>query len=128
MDGKNYKPVNGLIKIEIRRRLELQISPPGSATHFVINVNDLKEVNTDIEQPKMDVCVSGPAGAHDVKAQMNLGLSDRNMRSKLSSIYTEGRAFPPAVYSVTLNGEEIVNGRLTGKKVARKYDANDKAN
>jgi hypothetical protein len=45
------------------------------------------------------------------------------MRIRLSSIYTEGRAFPPAVYSVTLKGEEIVNGKPTGRKVVRKYNA-----
>lgn len=128
MDGKNYKPVNGMIKKEIGKRLECQLSPTNRATHFIINVNDLKEVNSDIKEPKMDVYASGTGGARDVGAQMNLGPSDGNMRIKLSSIYTEGRAFPPAVYSVTLKGEEIVNGKLTGKKVTRRYDANTRPN
>ena len=123
MDGKNYKPVHRLIKNEIGRRFECQSSPSGRATHFVINMNDLKEMNSDIEEPKVDVYAKGSGGARDVEAQMTLGASDGNMRIKLSSIYTEGRAFPPALYSVTLKGEEIVNGKLTGKKVARKYDA-----
>jgi hypothetical protein len=123
MDGKNYKPVNGLIKNEIARRFECQLSATDRATHFVINVNDLKEVNCDIKEPKLDVYANGSGGARDVEAQISLGPSDGNMRIKLSSIYTEGRSFPPAVYSVTLKGEEIVNGKLTGKKVARKYDA-----
>ena len=123
MDGKNYKPVNTMIKSEIGKRLECQLSSGDRATHFVINVNDLKEVNSDIKEPKMDVYASGCGGPRDVEAQMNLGPSDGNMRIRLSSIYTEGRAFPPAVYSVTLKGEEIVNGKLTGKKVARRYDA-----
>ena len=123
MDGKDYKPVNGLIKKEIGRRFDCQLSPGDRATHFVINLNDLKEVNSDIKEPKVDVYANGSGGARDVEAQMTLGPSDGNMRIKLSSIYTEGRAFPPAVYSVTLKGEEIVNGKLTGKKVARKYDA-----
>ena len=48
------------------------------------------------------------------------------MRIKVASIYTEGRAFPPAVYSVTLKGEEIVNGKVSSKKVVRKYFAKDK--
>jgi len=123
MDGKNYKPVNGLIKSEIGKRFGCQLSPSDRATHFVINMNDLKEVNSDIKEPKLDVYVNGSTGAGDVEAQMTLGPSDGNMRIKLSSIHTEGRAFPPAVYSVTLKGEEIVNGKPTGKKVARKYDA-----
>jgi len=123
MDGKDYKPVNGMIKNEIGRRFECQLSPSDRATHFVINVNDLKEVNSDIKEPKLDVYANGSGGARDVEAQISLGPSDGNMRIKLSSIYTEGRAFPPAVYSVTLKGEEIVNGKPTGKKVARKYEA-----
>ena len=123
MDGKDYKPVNGLIKNEIRRRFECQLSPGDRATHFVINVNDLKEVNSDIKEPKVDVYATGSGDAQDVEAQITLGPSDGNMRIRLSSIYTEGRAFPPAVYSVTLKGEKIVNGKLTGKKVARKYEA-----
>ncbi|MEP6668632.1 MAG: hypothetical protein ABJF10_05735 [Chthoniobacter sp.] len=128
MNGRNYKPVNGLLKNEIRKRLELQAIPGGSATHFAINLNDLKEVTTDIAPPKMDVYVSATAGVPEVEAQMNLGPSDGNMRIKLSSIYTQGRAFPPAVYSVTLKGEEIVNGKPTGRKVARKYEGKDKPN
>jgi hypothetical protein len=123
MDGKDYKPVNPLIKNEIAKRLEFQSSPADGATHFVINVNDLKEVNSDIKEPKMDVYASAAGGAPDVEARMNLGPSDGNMRIKLSSIYTEGRALPPAVFSVTLKGEEIVNGRPTGKKITRRYDA-----
>lgn len=123
MNGKDYKPVNSLIKNEIGRRFECQPSPSVRATHFVINVNDLKEVNSDLKEPKVDVYANASGSTRDVEAQMTLGPSDGNMRIKLSSIYTEGRAFPPAVYSVTLKGEEIVNGKLTGKKVARKYEA-----
>ena len=44
-----------------------------------------------------------------------------------SSIHTEGRAFPPAVKSVTVKGKEVVDGVPTGKKVTRKYDARGKA-
>jgi hypothetical protein len=49
------------------------------------------------------------------------------MRIKLSSIYTEGRAFPPTVDAVTLKGEEIVNGNLTGRKITRKYSASGRS-
>jgi len=121
MNGKDYKPVNAMIKKELRRRFECQSSPSDRATRFVVSMNDLKEVDSDITDQKLDVYAKGSGGARDVEAQMTLGPSDGNMRIKLSSIYTEGRAFPPAVYSVTLKGEEIVNGKLTGKKVVRKY-------
>ena len=123
MDGKNYKPVNGMIKKEIRKRFECQQGPASQATHFIINANDLKEVDCDIKEPKIDVYSSGTGGGSKVKAEMSLGPSDGNMRIRLSSIYSEGRAFPPAVYSVTLEGEEIVDGKGTGKRVTRRYDA-----
>ncbi len=123
MEGKTYKPVNAMIKQEIRKRLEFQSSPSDQTKHFIINVNDLKEVNSDIKEPKVDVFASERGGVSKVEAQMILGPSDGNMRIRLSSIYTEGRAFPPAVYAVTLKGEEIVDGQLTGKKVTRRYNA-----
>lgn len=128
MDGKTYKPVNPLIKIEIRKRLEVQAPLVAGATHFAININDLKEVRSDINQPKVDVSLRGTPESREVEAQMNLGPSNGNMRIKVSSIHTEGRAFPPAVYSVTLNGEEIANGKPTGKKITRKYDAASSSN
>lgn len=122
MDGKAYKPVNPLIKSEIRKHLELQAGA-SDANHFVVNLNDLKEVSSDIGQPKVEVSVDPAGGSHDVEARMNLGPSDGNVRIRLTSIHTDGRAFPPAVYSVTLNGDEVANGRLTGKKIMRRYDA-----
>jgi len=128
MDGKNYKPVNGMIKNEIGKRFEWQMSRTNPATHFVVNLNDLKEVDSDIKDPKIDVYASRSRGARGAEAQMSLGPSNGNMRIKLTSIYTEGRAFPPAVYSVTLKGEEIVDGKPTGKKVTRRYDAKNRPN
>ena len=123
MDGKNYKAVNSMIRSELRKRFESQASTSDQASHFVVNINDLKEVDCDIKDPKMDVYASGSGGDREVEAQMNLGPSDGNMRIKLSSIYSEGRAFPPAVYAITLKGEELVNGKRTGKKITRKYEA-----
>jgi len=127
MDGKTYKPVNALIKSEIRKRLQLQPASDGDATHFVVSINDLKEVNSDIKQPKVRVSIGGTADDRNVDAEMKLGPSDNNVRIRVSTIHTEGRAFPPAVYSVTLKGEEVTKGKLTGRKVTRKYDAKDKA-
>lgn len=127
MDGKNFKPVNVLIKNEIGKRLECQLGPAGNETHFWVYVNDLKEVDSDIRDPKMDVYSRQSGDTQKVEAQMSLGPSDGKMRIKLSSIYTEGRAFPPAVYSVTLSGEEIVGGMLTGKKVTRRYKASNRS-
>ena len=128
MDGKNYKPVNSMIKNEIGKRFDWQLSPTNPATHFVVNLNDLKEVGSDIKDPKIDVYASRGGGSRGVEAQMSLGPSNGNMRIKLTSIHTEGRAFPPAVYAVILKGEEIVDGKPTGKKVARRYDGKNRPN
>jgi len=121
MDSKDYKPVNATIKSEIRKRFESQWSSGDLSNRFCVNVNDLKEVNSDIKEPKMDVYARSTGGKQSVEAEMNLGPSDGHMRIRLFSIYTEGRAFPPAVYSVTLIGEEILNGNVTGKKITRRY-------
>jgi hypothetical protein len=123
MDGKNYKPVNGMIKSEIIKRFEWQLSRTNPKTHFIVNLNDLKEVDSDIKDAKIDVYAGRADGIRGAEAQMTLGPSNGHMRIKLTSIYTEGRAFPPAVYCVVLKGEEIVDGKLTGKKVTRRYDA-----
>jgi len=126
MDGRNYKAVNGLIKNEIRKRFTGEWSAKNRTDSFTVNVNDLKEVKCDIKNPKMEICARETDGGRSVEAQMNLGPSDGNMRIKLSAIYTEGRAIPPAVDAVTLQGEEIVSGNLTGKKITRRYHAVDR--
>jgi hypothetical protein len=123
INGKTYKPVSPLIKSEIRKRLEIEVSPTGAAKHFAISINDLKEVKTDMKQPRVDVYARDASGSPNAEAEMDLGPSDRNIRIKVSSIYTDGRAFPPAVYSVTVEGEEIANGKPTGRKITRTYDA-----
>lgn len=123
MEGKKYKPVHARIKNEIGKRLEHRVSSSDPTTHFTVDVNDLKEVDSDIADPKMDVYARVTGGGPEVDAQMNLGPSNGNMRIRLSSIYTEGRAFPPAVFSVTLKGQEIVDGKPTGRRVTRRFEA-----
>jgi hypothetical protein len=128
MDRRTYKPVHWAIKSEIRKRFGCQWVPGGDATRFTVNVNDLKEVNTDLKDPKLDIYAVRTDGGRDVEVQMNLGPSDGNARIKLTSISTNGRAFPPAVHSVTLKGEQILNGTPTGKSVERKYGAENTTN
>lgn len=121
MDGRNYKPVNGLIKTEIRKRFLRQWGSRDRAASFLVDVQDLKEVKSDLKEPRMEICARETPTGVNVEAQMNLGPSDGNVRIKLTSIYTEGRAFPPAVESVTLKGEEVVDGTPTGRKISRTY-------
>lgn len=123
MSGTSYKPVNGRIKSEIRQRFESQWLTDEDPNRFVINVHDLQRVNSDIANPKVEVFARTTDGRPRVEAEMTLGPSDGHKRIRLSSIYTVGRVLPPAVHSVTLKGEEIVNGRLTGRPVSRTYEA-----
>jgi len=119
MDGKNYKPMSGIIKSELRKRMSFVEDAGDRATHFVIDANDLKEVDHDIADPRLDVNAKAIAGGCDVEAFITLGPSDGNARVKVTNIYGEGRAFPPKVYSVTIKGVDV----KTGKAVSRKYDA-----
>jgi hypothetical protein len=119
MDGKTYKPMNGMIKSEFRKRMSFVDGAGDRATHFVIDANDLKEVNHDIADPRLDVNSKAISGNCDVEAFITLGPSNENARVRVTSIYGEGRAFPPKVYSVTIKGVDV----KTGKAISRKYDA-----
>lgn len=123
MRGRDYKPVHALIKFEVRKRFESQWISRDHPDRFTVRMNDLKELECDIEEPKMDVYVRGTGVQPGVEAEISLGPSDGNNRIKLTSIHTEGRALPPAVYAVTLKGREIVNGNATTKKITRRYEA-----
>jgi len=119
MDGTNYKPMHSLLKSEFRRRMSFVENAGDRATHFIIDANDLKEVDHDIEDPRLDVNAKVIAGGCDVEAFITLGPSNGNARVRVTNIYGEGRAFPPKVYSVTIKGIDV----KTGKAVSRKYDA-----
>lgn len=123
MDGKNYKPVNIKINKEIRERFTAQWSSKDRTGHIMLNMNDLKEMKSDLKETMMEVYAKKTRNGMSVEAQMNLGPSDENMRIMLSGIYTEGRAFPPSVESITLKGEKVVKGEATGKMVSRKYES-----
>ncbi len=119
MDGKNYKPMHALLKYEFGKRIEMEEGEGDRTSHFVIAANDLKEVSHDIADPRLNVHSKVIAGGCDVEAFITLGPSNGNARVRVTNIYGEGRAFPPKVYSVTINGVDV----KSGKAVSRKYDA-----
>ena len=122
MGGKDYKPMNSFFKSEFQKRMAYV---SGDATHFQLDANDLKEVQTDIKNPRLDVVSTGAGGNCNVQAFITLGPSDGNARIRLDSIYGEGRTFPPKITAVTLKGEVVdANGKGTGKMVSRKYNGN----
>lgn len=127
MGGTSYKPMNSFFKSEFSRRMAFADGGGDRSTHFQLVANDLKEVNQDLgQEPKLDVvAIKGDSGC-DVQAFITLGPSDGSARIRLDSIYGEGRTFPPKVLAVTLKGEVVdKNGKGTGKKVARRFVAND---
>lgn len=125
MNGRDYKPVHSMIKDGIRERLQLdakRVADP--KTSFWVNLNDMKEMNHDLENPRLLVRSSkDSAGRCAVEALITLGASDRKAVVRLTDIYAEAtKTFLPPfrrVVAVTVNGVDV----KTGKKISRTYRA-----
>ncbi|RYZ80955.1 MAG: hypothetical protein EOP06_24365 [Proteobacteria bacterium] len=122
MKGSDYKPLHSAIKSGIRDRL--QLLPTAHNDRFMVQINDLKEVQTDIEDPRITV-VGQPdkKGGCQVHALMTLGASDKNAVVQLTSIYSDAsKTFLPPfrkLKSITIHGTDV----KTGEKVDRTYNA-----
>jgi len=119
MDGKNYKPMHSMIKSEFLRRMSFVENEGDRTSHFLIGANDLKEVNHDIADPRLEVRSKVIPGGCDVEAFITLGPSNGNARIRVTNIYGEGRSFPPKVYFINITGVNV----KTGKAVTVKYNA-----
>jgi hypothetical protein len=124
MDHKKYKPVNSMIKSGIRERLSLDEAGRSERSTFSVKLNDLKELNADLADPKMTISATKSKGGDcDVAAQIKLGPSDHDRLVKLSTIYSEAEktVLPPfrKVVSVTLIGKDA----KSGAEVKRTYKA-----
>lgn len=121
MNRISYKPTNGMIKSGVKDRL--QVVPANEVDGFYIQINDLKEVNSDLLDPRLTVVADKVQGQCKVRSLFTLGPSDKNARIQLVSIYSEAvkTVVPPfrKLKSVTLNG---INA-ATGLKISRKYFA-----
>lgn len=119
MDHLSYKPTNSLIKSGVKDRL--QVITANDLNGFYIEINDLKEVNSDLRDPRLTVTTEKFQGKCKVRSLFTLGPSDNNATMQLVSIYSEATktVMPPfrKLKSVTLNG---INTQ-TGAKVSRKY-------
>jgi hypothetical protein len=121
MDGKNYKPMNSMIKEEISGRFESMASQ--DPHKFVVSINDLKQVNTDIPAKnwKMDVVsTKSPAGC-SVMATMHLGPSNKDVLIQLKELYTDATANiltrSVKIKSIMLTGTVV----KTGEKISQVY-------
>lgn len=119
MNRISYKPTNSMIKSGVKDRLA--VIPANNADGFYIQINDLKEVNSDLLDPRLTVVTDKAQGQCKVRSLMTLGPSDNNAKIQLVSIYSEAvkTLVPPfrKLKSVTLNGINIVSGA----KISRKY-------
>jgi len=119
MNRNSYKPTNSMIKSGVKDRLQLMTA--NNANGFFIQINDLKEVNSDLRDPRLSVMTDKVQGQCKVDSFFTLGPSDNNAKIKLVSIYSEAvkTLKPPfrKLKSVTLNGINVA----TGKKLSRKY-------
>ncbi len=119
MDRLTYKPTNSMLKNSIKNRL--QVIPTSESAGFYILINDLKEVNSDLQDPRLMVVADQQQGECIVRSLFTLGPSDKKATMQLTSIYSEATKTmgPPfrKLKSVTLNGINT----LTGAKIRRRY-------
>jgi len=121
MDRQRYKPLNGMIRRGIAHRLDLE--KKSSAKSFGIRLNDLKELNSDIENPEVVVTATGADGNCGTRADIMLGPSDNHRVLRLTGLHTDSRKtiLPPfrKVTAITLTGEDVA----TGETIRRTYSA-----
>ena len=121
MNGTGYKPVHNLIKSGVLDRLQVI---PSKNDSFQIQINDLKELQTDVQDPKLSVVAEKNSnGACEVKSMFKLGASDKGATMQVQTIYSEAAKtlMPPfrKLKSVTLKGVDA----KTGEKISRTYKA-----
>ena len=118
MNRSSYKPTHALIKKGVRERLQVV---PSNSQAFYVRVNDLKEVNSDLTDPRLIIEADKVNGTCKVRSWLTLGPSNKYAKIQLSSIYSEAvkTVVPPfrKLVSVTLIGVDV----NTGAKVSRKY-------
>ena len=131
MNQQTFKDVNRMIKEGIHDRLELddttKVASLGDQVpehnSFFVKVKDLKEMNTDLSDPRMAIVAKKLENSCSVEALIQLGPSDNNRMMRLEMIYTEGKktfSYPfRKVVSVTLNGVDVANG----EKISKTYQA-----
>src|SRR5437868_10402489 len=75
MNRQTYKPVNSLIKSSVKDRL--RVAPANNSDTFMAQLNDLKEVDSDIRDPRLTVTSEANSqGQCQVHPYLTLGPSD----------------------------------------------------
>jgi hypothetical protein len=124
MDRKNFKPVNPMIKNGMRGRLEFAQSTKEKPSSFKVQINDLKELQTDLKDFTVEVkAVRDAQKACDVEALVKLGPSDHDRILRLQKIFSQAEksVLPPfrKIQAITIEGKDV----RTGEQVKRTYQA-----
>lgn len=121
MNGSSYKPVHSMIKAQVRKRLTVgTVDPRHNGKSFSVEMNDLKELNHDIPDPKMTVVAKPQGDQCSVGGFLRLGPSDGNAMIQVDSIYSKAKGMiSPKLVSVTIRGRVVSNGQA----VVRTYYA-----
>jgi hypothetical protein len=120
MNKTTYKPVHSMIKSGMQERL--QLIPSVNSNSFFVKVNDLKEVETDIPDPRLEITAKPVKDQNcAVGSFIKLGPSNKNAKIHLNTLYseTEKTVMPPfrRLISITLSGTDV----KTGESISRKY-------
>ncbi len=112
MSGTTYKALNSSIKTEIKKRIEM--SQPELLFRnrsFFVSLNDLKEVDHDIKDPRLVVAVNAQDESCTVESRIQLGPSSQNAWVKVESFYGETTGFfRPKIVLVKIKGINIATG------------------
>ena len=119
INGSTYKVVNPLIKSEVQKRMKIQDPSSTDAQNtFFVEVGDLKELKTDIQDIRLAVFATAHPTGCSVDAYLTLGPSNGNAVVRVNSIYAEATGLlQPRVVSVTIKG--VVE--KTGRAISRTY-------
>lgn len=136
LDDTHYKPMAGLLKAEVRQRLQFtdpqwyQVDP----TAFTVRTSDLARVQHDLPSPSVQIQTARQGDICVAAAYLTLGPSNGSVTIKLDAVSTQTEALtwlktmrvmanPDAlqIYTVTVKGTNVA----TGQPIARTYHAAD---
>jgi len=115
MDRKDYKPVNIIIKSEVRRRLKIQSFDTDSRNSFSVALKDLNKFGITIADPIITVKSSSHQEGCHIEALFNIQEANNKRVMRLNSIKTESVVtwkWPfRKIESITLNGTDVQSGK-----------------
>ncbi len=122
MNRQTVKPVNGMIRSAIRKRLEVE-SLSQDRTSFSARIKDFRELKHDLKEARFRIVAKKKGGSCDVDTLIPLGPSDGEKLVRVETVYSEAKKtfLPPfrKVTSISLIGETAASGDPITKKYTR---------